>query len=61
MCINTFLLVLIRKILEIFEKRPFFRRIWPDWVNTAWADMAGLGSKEKREDHLPSSKCDEGW
>ena len=20
-------------------------RIWPDWGNTAWADMAGLGSK----------------
>ena len=19
-------------------------RIWPDWGNTAWADMAGLGS-----------------
>ena len=22
----------------------FSRRIWPDWGNTAWADMAGLGS-----------------
>ena len=20
-------------------------RIWPDWGNTTWADMAGLGSK----------------
>ena len=26
------------------EKRPFSGRIWPDWGNTAWADMAGLGS-----------------
>ena len=23
----------------------FSGRIWPDWGNTAWADMAGLGSK----------------
>ena len=22
----------------------FSGRIWPDWGNTAWADMAGLGS-----------------
>ena len=24
----------------------FAERIWPDWGNTAWADMAGLGSIE---------------
>ena len=30
---------------KILEKRLFSRRIWPDWGNTAWADMAGLGSK----------------
>ena len=22
----------------------FSGRIWPDWGNTAWEDMAGLGS-----------------
>ena len=22
----------------------FLGRIWPDWGNVAWADMAGLGS-----------------
>ena len=22
----------------------FYGRIWPDWGNTTWADMAGLGS-----------------
>ena len=27
-----------------FENGRFSRRIWPDWGNTAWADMAGLGS-----------------
>ena len=26
----------------------FSGRIWPDWGNTAWADMAGLGSKGLR-------------
>ena len=39
MCaVNTFLLVLIWKNVENFGK-------WPDWGNTAWADMAGLGSE----------------
>ena len=37
--VNTFLLVLIWKNVENFG------RIWPDWGNNAWADMAGLGSK----------------
>ena len=27
--------------MENSGKRPFFR---PDWGNTTWADMAGLGS-----------------
>ena len=28
-----------------FWKNSFFSgRIWPDWGNAAWADMAGLGS-----------------
>ena len=26
------------------ENSRFSGRIWPDWGNTAWADMAGLGS-----------------
>ena len=31
--------------MDIFGKTVvFFGRIWPDWGNTAWADMAGLGS-----------------
>ena len=30
---------------ENFRKNGRFSgRIWPDWGNTAWADMAGLGS-----------------
>ena len=29
----------------IFLKNGCFsRRLWPDWENTTWADMAGLGS-----------------
>ena len=29
----------------IFWKNGRFSgQIWPDWENTAWADMAGLGS-----------------
>ena len=32
--------------MENFGKKGRFSgRIWPDWGNTAWADMAGLGSK----------------
>ena len=30
--------------LEKYGKFCFSGRIWPDWGNTAWADMAGLGS-----------------
>ena len=29
-------------------KNGFSGHIWPDWGNTAWADMAGLGSIEIR-------------
>ena len=32
------------KMWNFFEKGRFTGRIWPDWGNTAWADMAGLGS-----------------
>ena len=31
--------------MKVQEKHLFFfRRIWPDWGYTTWADMAGLGS-----------------
>ena len=31
--------------MDFFLKNGRFPgRIWPDWGNTAWADMAGLGS-----------------
>ena len=30
--------------MEIFGKTAYSGRIWPDWGNTARADMAGLGS-----------------
>ena len=40
--------ILIGSILEkceqFWKKRPFSGRIWPDWGNTAGADLAGLGS-----------------
>ena len=29
----------------------FSGQIWPDWGNTAWADMAGLGSIGLRIDN----------
>ena len=29
----------------MWKNGPFSGRIWPDWGNTAWADMAGLGLK----------------
>ena len=30
---------------DLFLKNGrFFGRIWPDWGNSTWADMAGLGS-----------------
>ena len=35
---------ILEKCGNIWENGCFSRRIWPDWGNTAWADMAGLGS-----------------
>ena len=29
---------------KFWKNGRFSGRIWPDWGNTAWADMAGLGS-----------------
>ena len=39
---------------SIYEKCGIFwkkQRIWPDWGNTARADMAGLGSNYHRATH----------
>ena len=40
---------IVSSYLEKYEKfrknSRFSRRIWPDRGKTAWADMAGLGSK----------------
>ena len=30
--------------VNFWKNGRFSGRIWPDWGNTAWADMAGLGS-----------------
>ena len=35
----------LEKCGKIWKNSRFSGRIWPDWGNTAWADMAGLGSK----------------
>ena len=32
------------KMWKNMEKQPFSGRLWPDWGNTTWAAMAGLGS-----------------
>ena len=29
---------------KFWKNGRFSGRIWPDWGNTAWVDMAGLGS-----------------
>ena len=29
---------------KLWKNGRFSGRIWPDWGNTTWADMAGLGS-----------------
>ena len=29
---------------KFLKNGHFSGRIWPDWGNTAWADMVGLGS-----------------
>ena len=36
------------KMWIFFLNGRFSGRIWPDWGNTAWVDMAGLGSKGLR-------------
>ena len=34
----------LEKCGKFRKNTRFSRRIWPDWGNTAWADMTGLGS-----------------
>ena len=34
----------LEKYGKFWKNDRFSGRIWPDWGNTAWADMAGLGS-----------------
>ena len=34
----------LEKYGQFWKNGRFSGRIWPDWGNTAWADMAGLGS-----------------
>ena len=34
----------LEKYGKFWKNGRFSGRIWPDWRNTAWADMAGLGS-----------------
>ena len=36
---------ILEKCGNSWKNGRFSGRIWPDWGNTAWADMAGLGSK----------------
>ena len=35
---------ILEKCGNLWKKGRFSVGIWPDWGNTAWADMAGLGS-----------------
>ena len=35
---------LLEKCGNFLKNGRFSGRIWPDWGNTTWADMAGLGS-----------------
>ena len=35
---------ILEKCGNLWKNSLFSGRIWPDWGNTAWADMAGLGS-----------------
>ena len=35
---------ILEKCGNLWKNSRFSGRIWPDWGNAAWADMAGLGS-----------------
>ena len=35
---------ILEKCGNFWKNGRFSGRIWPDWGNTTWADMAGLGS-----------------
>ena len=40
----------LEKYGKFWKNSCFSGRIWPEWGNTAWADMAGLGSIGLTED-----------
>ena len=46
----------MEKCGKIWKNGRFSGRIWPDWGNTARADMAGLGSIGLNWEH-PNSRC----
>ena len=41
---------------KFWKNGRFSGRIWLDWGNTAWADMAGLGSKGLRKTGVFTSR-----
>ena len=43
----------LEKYGKFWKNGRFSGRIWPDWGNTAWADMAGLGSIGLRKNDTP--------
>ena len=34
---------ILEKCGNLWKNGRFYGQIWPDWGNTTWADMAGLG------------------
>ena len=50
---------ILEKCGNFWKNGCFSGRIWPDWGNTAWADMAGLGSigLKLTRNSLPITVC----
>ena len=46
---------ILEKCGNFWKNGRFSGRIWPDWGNTAWADMAGLGSVGLKGLHTQNS------
>ena len=42
----------LEKYGKFWKNGRFSRRIWPDWGNAAWADMAGLGVHRVKPNQL---------
>ena len=47
----------LEKYEKLWKNNRFSGRMWPDWGNTAWADMAGLGSIGLRVSSHFQAKC----